>query len=95
MKSESRIVKKILDWLNDLDGGVKAIKIHGSQFMEAGTPDILCCMDGVIYWFEVKTEKGSVSKIQEKRIDEWREAGAKCHVVRSLADVQEIITEVV
>lgn len=90
MKQESRIVKRILDWLND-QPETKAIKIHGSQYMEAGTPDIYCCFRGHPYFFEVKTPSGHVSKIQEKRMEEWEDAGVSCYVVRSLENVQEVI----
>lgn len=91
MKPESRIVKKILAYLNGLDN-CKAIKIHGSPYMEAGTPDVLCIYRGAPIWFEVKAASpGKVSDIQRRRLEEWSTAGARCAVVYSLSDVMEVL----
>lgn len=86
---ERDIVKSILTWLNTR-AHVKAIKLHGSIFTEAGTPDILVCWGGHCVFLEAKTEHGKVSKIQSYRLQQWRNAGATCLVVRSLDEVKEL-----
>ena len=86
---ESRLVSLILAYLNGLPAG-KAIKIHGSQFMEAGTPDVLAVVNGRAVLVEVKTGT-KTSPIQEYRIGQWRDAGAVVVVARSLDDVMAAV----
>jgi len=89
---ESRLQANIIQWLNALPE-TKAINPHGNQYTESGTPDILCVRNGRVYFFEVKTPAGRVSRIQEHRIAQWRTAGATAQVVRSLKEVKEILGE--
>ena len=86
---ESTLVRQILDYLNNLPQ-CKAIKIHGSRFQEAGTPDILCCKDGKTVFIECKIGKEKVTPIQELRLKQWQDAGASCLVAYSLEDVSSI-----
>ena len=87
---ESTLVKKILKYLNDLPQ-CKAIKIHGSRFQEAGTPDILCCKNGETIFIECKIGKNKVTDIQSVRIRQWQEAGASCLVAYTLDDVKKLL----
>ena len=67
--------------------GGKAIKVHVSQFMQKGTPDILIQIPGFPAIFvEDKLKYNSPSKIQVVRLKEWGEAGMATGVVWSLAD---------
>lgn len=54
---ESAIVKSILAYLKTLPGCF-AWKEHGGMYGTAGIPDIICCIGGKFYSFEVKTERG-------------------------------------
>ena len=81
----------ILKWLNSLPN-TKAIKVHGSQYMEAGTPDIICVHHGTPYFLEAKQPGKKPTKIQKHRLSQWTEAGALCHVVTSLTDVREMLS---
>lgn len=87
-KSESLLVRRILKALNG-HPGIKAIKIHGSPYMEVGTPDIMGCDTGKIFVFEVKTDDGKVSNIQLKRLGEWAAVGATAWVIRSVDEALE------
>jgi hypothetical protein len=80
-------VKRHFCWRNN-SGAFKAE--HGS-FVRArmpGSPDIVCCIDGIVVGLEVKGSKGNLSEAQcdfETRIEQ---AGGRYHVVRSIDDVQ-------
>ena len=88
---EREIIKAILDYLNSLEK-CKAIKIHGSAFMEAGTPDIICCYQGLTLLFEVKRPGGNLSELQKLRLVQWSEAGAAVQVVTSADEVKTFLT---
>ena len=83
--SERAIVKTLLSCLNSMPY-TKAIKLHGSAFTEAGTPDILCICFGIPFLIEVKKLGGVISKLQEVRLGQWRNAQAKCLVAYSVQE---------
>ena len=66
-------------------------KMHGSVYMEAGIPDVLCCVDGRLIFLEVKHLKpgeseahayGRTSVEQVRQIKRIRAAGgAACTVL--------------
>jgi hypothetical protein len=90
MARESDIVKTIIHWIQTQPGG-KAIKVHGNEYMELGTPDIiggftLPC-GPVPVAFEVKKPGNVARKLQEYRLRQWRGAGFCAHQVESLEDV--------
>lgn len=57
----------------------------------AGIPDIVGCYRGRFIAFEVKTDVGRVSKLQEYTIRQIVAAGGMTSVVRSIADVQALL----
>jgi|TARA_Y100000310_G_C20696911_1_gene826355 hypothetical protein len=92
-KRERVLIKQIKIALNALPN-CKAIKLHGSAWQEAGTPDILCVREGKPYLLECKINyKNSrgATPLQQKRIREWCEAGATSTVVWSLHEAINII----
>lgn len=94
-KAESKIRKKIIDWIKANEGDGWAV--HGSAFQRAGEPDI----DGWILWYgvyvhlklEVKTEMGQPSKLQELRLKTYKEANYCAGIVRSIDDVKGLLDE--
>ena len=68
-----------------------AWKEHGGMYGSAGIPDVICCLDGRFFAFEVKTPKGTVTKLQEQTIRRIKVAGGHAYVVRSLEDVKDIL----
>ena len=66
-------------------------KMHGSVYMEAGIPDVLCCVEGRLIFLEVKHRKpgeseahayGRTSVEQVRQIKRIRAAGgAACTVL--------------
>lgn len=50
--------------------------------VEAGTPDLLACVNGFFVGIEVKFGRGKTSKIQDHRISEIRSAFGVAEVIR-------------
>lgn len=78
-------IKKYLDHI-----GAYYVKIHGSAFMPAGTPDILACVKGVFVGIEVKKPKGGrVSDLQKLKLAQIEKAGGIGIVANDVLVVQE------
>jgi penicillin-binding protein-related factor A (putative recombinase) len=87
---EKRIVNAILKHLKTLPDCF-AWKEHGGQYGTAGLPDIICCYSGLFIAFEVKTDKGKLSKLQEITLQKINAAKGKAFKVTSLREVKEIL----
>lgn len=85
---ESTIQKKIITYLNSI--GVWSVKTITTN--KPGTPDIIACVDGVFVAFEVKTNKGVVSPLQNYQIREIQKANGAAFVVRSVDEVQQCLS---
>ena len=68
-------------------------KEHGGMYGMAGIPDIIACVDGRFVAFEVKTETGRLSRLQEATLGRIRNAGGRAYMVRSVAEVAGILKE--
>ena len=88
--TETQLSKKVLNYLNSLPS-CKAIKIHGSAYQEAGTPDILCCHKGHLVFIELKVSNNEPTNIQLTRLCQWELAGATATVCWSLDEVKNLI----
>lgn len=87
MAEEKKVENKIKGYLDSL--GAYHVKIHGSAFMPAGTPDILACVNGRFIGIEVKIPKGGViSPLQELKIRQIQNADGVAFVARSVEDVE-------
>lgn len=86
---ESAIQSKILKWLRANYPEAVTVKMTTERSF-AGLPDIMMIYYQT-YFFEVKTKKGRLTKLQEHTINKLIKAGAITHVVRSLKEVQEIM----
>jgi Holliday junction resolvase len=87
---ESDIVKRIREYLKTVPGCF-FWKEHGGQYGTAGIPDIIACINGHFFGFEVKTDDGRPTKLQEATIRKINEAGGTAVVVRSVEEVRRII----
>jgi len=87
---EKDITNKILKYLKTLDK-CYCFKEHGGSYGSAGIPDIICCYVGRFVAFEVKTEKGRTTKLQDLNILKINEADGIAVVVRSVDDVKNVI----
>lgn len=87
---ESDIVKAIIKYLKTVPGCF-CWKEHGGMYGTAGIPDIIACVDGRFYAFEVKTKTGKPTKLQEATIRKILKAGGTAVVVRSVDEVRAVI----
>ena len=87
---ESEIISAIKEYLKTVNNCFYW-KEHGGEFGQAGIPDIICCLNGKFIAFEVKTDKGKTTVLQEITLRKIRRAGGYAEVVRSVSDVKTII----
>ena len=87
MSAEKKVENQIKRYLDSL--GAYHVKIHGSAYMPAGTPDILACVRGRFVGIEVKKPKGGVvSALQKLKIKQIRNAGGVALVATSVEEVE-------
>ena len=87
---ESDIVKAILKYLKTVPNCF-SWKEHGGMYGTAGIPDIICCYCGRFVAFEVKTETGKLTKLQESTIRKIKEAKGQAFKVTSVEEVKQIL----
>ena len=87
---EREIVKAIMAYLKTVPGCF-CWKEHGGMFGTAGVPDIIACIGGRFYGFEVKTDTGKPTKLQEAVIRKINAAGGTALVVRSVDEVRAVV----
>lgn len=84
---ETDIVRSILTHLRSLDGCF-CWKEHGGPYGTNGIPDVICCYHGHFFGFEVKTDTGKSTRLQEAVIRKINRAGGTALIVRSVEDVK-------
>jgi len=87
---EKNITNDIIKYLKSLENCF-VWKEHGGMYGTAGIPDIICCIEGKFIAFEVKTEKGKLTKLQEIAIHRIRDAKGEAFKVTSLEEVKKIL----
>ena len=83
---ESNLSRRIMDALRA--EGAYCIKIHGSEYMQAGTPDIQGCYRGMFFAFETKLpeKRSNTSAMQDRQMDKIRKAEGVAQVVCTPAE---------
>lgn len=91
---ESRLSRKIMTALREQ--GVFCFKVHGSEHMMAGLPDIICCVDGWFVGLEVKhpETRSHVSPRQSFVHDQIRNADGYAAIVCSIEEALAVIDTV-
>lgn len=89
---ESDIVRAILKYLKTIPNCF-AWKEHGGMYGTAGVPDIIACIGGRFYAFEVKTDKGKATALQEATIRKIQNAGGIAVIVRSVDEVRVLLQD--
>lgn len=87
---ENDIVKSILKYLKTVPSCF-AWKEHGGMYGTAGIPDIIACINGLFYAFEVKTPIGETTALQDATIRKIQASGGRAFVVRSVDEVKAIL----
>lgn len=88
---EKDIVKSIMRYLKTVPNCF-CWKEHGGMYGTAGIPDIIACVGGRFYAFEVKTETGKPTDLQKATIQKILKAGGVAVVVRSVDEVRTVIS---
>ncbi|MDD5354674.1 MAG: VRR-NUC domain-containing protein [bacterium] len=88
---ESAIKKKILKKLRGDYPQGWWVKIHGGPQQERGIPDIIGCLKGKFYAFEVKQPGKAATLYQQIQLDRISDAGGSARVVTSYAEVKSIL----
>lgn len=70
-----------------------AWKTHGGMYGTAGIPDIIACIDGRFYAFEVKQPSGRLTRLQEATLEKLRAAGGTALMVTSVEEVKAALSE--
>lgn len=87
---EKDIVSSILKFLKSFPNCF-AWKEHGGMYGTAGIPDIIACINGKFYAFEVKTAIGKTTALQDATIRKITNCGGHAYVVRSADEVKTIL----
>ena len=87
---ERDVVKATMNYLKGVPGCFYW-KEHGGMYGTAGIPDIIACINGRFFAFEVKTAIGKPTKLQEATIRKILVAGGTALVVRSVDEVRTAI----
>ena len=90
---EKDIVNAIMRYLKSVPECF-AWKTHGGIYGTAGIPDIIACVSGHFFAFEVKQPGGKLTKIQEVTIRKINEAGGNAYEVTSVERVKALLLEV-
>lgn len=88
-KNETKLQKSIQKYLKDI--GAYEFKVHGSAYMRAGIPDIICCYKGRFIGIECKIGNNKMSSIQEQHKKEILNAQGIHILAYSLNDVKNVI----
>lgn len=88
--AEKEIVSAILRYLKAVPRCF-AWKEHGGMYGTAGIPDIIACIDGRFFAFEVKTPVGKTTVLQAATIRKILACGGTAAVVRSVDEVRAVI----
>ena len=70
-----------------------AWKTHGVMYGTAGIPDIIACIDGRFYAFEVKQPGGRLTRLQDVTLNKIKTAGGVAVMVTSVDEVKQALAE--
>lgn len=94
-KTVVRNVIRFIDGLPESDGvAAWARKTHGGPH-SGGEPDVDACVEGRCVKLEVKVpeRRGRVTKLQQRRLDQWASAGAVVGVVCSAGEARQVLVD--
>ena len=89
--AEKDIVQSILRYLKAVPDCF-AWKTHGGMYGTAGIPDIIACVRGRFFAFEVKTDTGKATPLQKATLQKILASGGTAAVVRSVDEVRALLS---
>ena len=90
MGPEAKLQKKIMAYLKAIPNAV-FFKVSQGKYSSHGVSDIIGCIDGQFYAFEVKAEDGKLTPLQKIFLGKVFDAGGIIACARSLDEVKAII----
>lgn len=88
-QNENKVKDSVQAYLTSL--GAYHFKVHGSIYMRAGIPDIVCCLNGRFIGIELKDEGNSASELQLAHGRKIAKAGGIFIVAYNVADVEKML----
>ena len=86
-QNETKIQRQVQDYLKSL--GAYCFKVHGSIYMRAGIPDIICCLNGLFIGIETKDGDNTPSELQKAHGRQIKKAKGIFMVAYSVDDVKK------
>lgn len=59
-----------------------------------GIPDLLVCYKGRFIAFEIKSENGKLTELQNYNLELIKEAGGEAYMIKSLSNLKLILTQI-
>ena len=87
--TEKAIVNRIRNMIKNHGG--YCVKYHGGPFTQAGTPDLLGCLNGRAFAIEVKRPGGKATPLQLHELSQWAAAGAVAGVATSVEEAEGLL----
>lgn len=85
-QNETKIQKQVQGYLKSI--GAYCFKVHGSIYMRAGIPDIICCYKGLFIGIETKDGGNTPSELQKAHGRQIQKAKGIFIVAYSVEDVE-------
>lgn len=86
-QNETKIQRQVQDYLKSI--GAYCFKVHGSIYMRAGIPDIICCYNGLFIGIETKDYGNTPSELQKAHGRQIKKAKGIFMVAYSVEDVKK------
>lgn len=74
-----------------LENDFSAYVINITSASKAGHMDVIACIKGLFYGFEVKWKNDVPSPLQKQKINELSNSGGKGYFIRSIAQLRDIL----
>jgi len=87
--TETRLSREVQKALRQC--GAFVFKVHGSEYMVAGLPDLIVCYQGRFFGLELKLPGNKTSPRQEYIGEKIQLAGGQWAVVHSVAEALSIV----
>lgn len=90
-QDENKVKKSVQEYLDSL--GAYHFKVHGSVYMRAGIPDIICCYKGKFIGIETKDGNNKASELQLAHGRKIERNGGIFVIAYSIEDVKEALIQ--
>lgn len=92
---ETRLRIKIQKALAEAFPGSYFRKIHGNKFQNRGIPDLIGCVHGMFFGFEIKISGKKATPIQNVELKQIKKANGKSAVITSPQEAVKIVSDAI